>query len=92
MRNSLDNQKTISLNRGVLTHSKVTPAKKSCALGKHTKFCATPTGQGIEEKQAKQKFKKLRYKTHSIIQKIMSHAEGVNRVCNCQKKRELIRV
>ena len=87
MQNSLNNQKTISLNRSVLAHSEVTSAKKNRALGKHTKFCATPTGQGIEEKQAKQKFKKLRYKTHSIIQKIMSHAEGVNRVCNCQKKR-----
>ena len=80
-------QNNPAFNKALLAHSEVTSAKKSSALGKHTKFCAIPTGQGLAEKQVKQKYKKLRYKTHSIIQKIMSYAGGVNRVCNCQKKR-----
>ena len=86
MQNSLNNQKTISLNRSVLAHSEVTSAKKNRALGKHTKFCATPTGQGIEENRLS---RNLRNSVIRLIRlfKIMSHAEGVNRVCNCQKKR-----
>ena len=87
MQNTLNTQKSIFSNESVLAHSEVASAKKADALGKHTKFCATQTQQGFDEKQVKQKYKKLRYKTHSIIQKIMSYAHGVNRVCNCQKKR-----
>lgn len=67
--------------------SKVTSAKKSGALGKHTKFCESQAQQDLAKVKDKQKYKKLRYKTHSIIQKIMSHASGTNRVCNCLKKR-----
>ena len=76
-----------TFNKALSTYSEATSSKKSGGLGKHTKFCATQTQQGFDEKQVKQKYKKLRYKTHSIIQKIMSYAHGVNRVCNCQKKR-----
>lgn len=67
--------------------SKVTPAKKSDPLGKHTKFCETQQQQGFDSTKSKQEYKKLRYKTQSVIQKIMSHASGTNRVCNCLKKR-----
>ena len=67
--------------------SRVTPVKKSSALGKHTKFCEKQAQQGFYHDGKKQDYKKLRYKTQSIIQKIMSHASGTNRVCNCLKKR-----
>ena len=62
-------------------------ASENRALGKHTKFCEKQAYKGLAEIKDKQKYKKLRYKTHSVIQKIMSHAHGTNRVCNCLKKR-----
>ena len=60
MRNSLDNQKTISLNKGVLTHSKVTPAKKSGGLGTITKSCSTLTRQGLQPAHDSEKIKAYR--------------------------------
>lgn len=76
-----------TFNKSLSAVSKVTPAKKSSALGKHTKFCEKQAQQGLQKEKKKQEYKKLRYKTQSIIQKIMSHASGTNRVCNCLKKR-----
>lgn len=87
MQNRLNSQKTTQSIRGVLTHSEVTSAEKNRALGKHTKFCEKQAQQGFKQDKKKQEYKKLRYKTQSIIQKIMSHASGTNRVCNCLKKR-----
>lgn len=87
MQNILNTQKSISSNRSVLAYSEVTSAKKSGGLGKHTKFCEKQAQQGFTKDKKKQDYKKLRYKTQSIIQKIMSHASGTNRVCNCLKKR-----
>lgn len=65
----------------------VLAGSKNRALGKHTKFCAQDTTHDLKATENRQKFKKLRYKTQSVIQKIMSHAEGTNRVCYCSKRR-----
>lgn len=85
--NSLKTQKIIPFIRSVPALLEVTSAKKNRALGKHTKFCEKQEQQGLQQENKKQEYKKLRYKTQSIIQKIMSHASGTNRVCNCLKKR-----
>ena len=66
MRNSLDNQKTISLNKGVLTHSKVTPAKKSGGLGTITKSCSNHATQGLQKNDSHAKAKEYRKMTIAL--------------------------
>ena len=91
MRNSLDNQKTISLNKGVLTHSKVTPAKKSGGLGTITKFCSSHTQQGLQQDQEKSKEYRrqtqlLKERAGQILYTPNSKKQNF-RVCNCGKLR-----
>jgi plasmid rolling circle replication initiator protein Rep len=87
MQNTLNTQKTLFSNQSVLAHSEVTPAEKSGGLGKHTKSYSTHAQQGFADIAKKQKYKKQRYKTQSIVQKILSDCAGKWRVVGCGKKR-----
>lgn len=92
MRNSLDNQKTISLNKGVLTHSKVTPAKKSGGLGTITKSCSNLATQGFQKddkhKQAKE-YRKMTIALKERAGELLYNPKELkqNRVCGCGKHR-----
>ncbi|WP_180080557.1 protein rep [Acinetobacter sp. YH12058] len=83
MHQEVNTQKSISSNRSVLTHSKVTPAKKSDPLGKHTESYSADSINSDK----KQHYKKARYKTLSVIQKILSQCAGKWRVTGCGIKR-----
>ena len=67
--------------------SKSRDAEFSRPLGKHTKSYSTLTQQGFQSLEKKQTYKKQRYKTQSIIQKILSDCAGKWRVIGCGKKR-----
>lgn len=80
MRNSLDNQKTISLNKGVLTHSKVTPAKKSGGLGIITKSHSAINSETLKNKGFE--------RVHDyILQDQSAKLLPKERVCHCLKHR-----
>ena len=92
MRNSLDNQKTISLNKGVLTHSKVTPAKKSGGLGTITKSCSNLATQGSQKNDSHVKAKEYRKMTIALKERageLLYNKKELkqNRVCGCGKHR-----
>lgn len=62
--------------------SEGSPAKKSVPLGKHTISYSKESKESIKEL-----YKKRRYKTQSIIQKILAGSAGKWRVVGCGKKR-----
>ena len=76
MQNTLNTQKTFSLNRSVPAHFEVTSAKKSVPLGKISNSYSATEKEGSTDTAKKQKHKKQRYKTQSIIQKILADCSG----------------
>ena len=92
MQNNLNNQKIISLKRGVLAHSEVTPAKKSGALGTITKSCSNLAAQGLQRTDAHTKAKEYRKMTIALKERageILYNPKKLkqNRVCGCGKHR-----
>lgn len=91
MQNTLSNQKNNFLNRSVLAHSKVTPAKKNRGLGTITKFCSNQSEQGLQ--QDHEKFKEYRKETQQLKERagqILYTPDSKKqdfRVCNCGKLR-----
>ena len=80
-------QNNPAFNKALSAYSEVTSAKKSGGLGKHTKSYSALTQQGFSGIGKKQAYKKQRYKTQSIVQKILSDCAGKWRVVGCGKKR-----
>jgi len=80
-------QNNPTFNKSLLAGSKVTSAKKSAPLGNNTNSYSTQTGHSFKQIEKKQKHKKQRYKTQSIIQKILSDCAGKWRIVGCGKKR-----
>lgn len=92
MQNNLNNQKIISLKRGVLAHSEVTPVKKSGGLGTITKSCSNHATQGSQENNSHAKAKEYRKMTIALKERagelLYSPKElKQNRVCGCGKHR-----
>lgn len=92
MQNNLNNQKIISLKRGVLAHSEVTPAKKSGALGTITKSCSNLATQGFQKDDKQKKAKEYRKMTIALKERageLLYNPKGLkqNRVCGCGKHR-----
>ena len=90
MQNSLNNQKTISLNRSVLAHSEVTSAKKNRALGTITKLCANVDLKGnIFDRDKAREYRKsttkLKERAGEILYKPKEKKQ--HRVCACGKCR-----
>ena len=65
MQNNLNNQ-IISLKRGVLAHSEVTPAEKNRALGTITKSCSNLATQGFQKDDKHKKAKEYRKMTIAL--------------------------
>lgn len=80
MQNRLNTQKSNFLKKGVLTHSEVTSAKKSGALGKNTISYS-------KEHEIAEQYQKKRYKTQAVIQKILSNCAGSWKVIKCGKEK-----
>ena len=92
MQNTLNTQKTLSLNRSVLAHSEVTSAKKSGGLGTSTKSCSTLTRQGLQPAHDSEKIKAYRKFTIKLKERageILFNPKDKkqNRVCGCGKWR-----
>ena len=87
MQNTLNTQKTLFSNQSVLAHSEVTPGKKNRPLGKISNSYSATEKEGSTDTAKKQKHKKQRYKTQSIIQKILADCSGNWRTVGCGKKR-----
>lgn len=92
MQNNLNNQKIISLKRGVLAHSEVTPVKKSGGLGTITKSCSNLATQGSQKNDSHVKAKEYRKMTIALKERagelLYSPKElKQNRVCGCGKHR-----
>lgn len=92
MQKTLNSQKSISLNRGVLAHSEVTPAKKNRALGTNTKSCSNRSTQGLQSSADTAKIKayrkfniKLKERSGEIL--FNPKNKNQNRVCGCGKRR-----
>jgi len=92
MQNTLNNQKSISSNRTVLTHSEVTSAKKITPLGTSTKSCSNHATQGFQATTDSEKIKAYRKFTIKLKERageILFNPKDKkqNRVCGCGKWR-----
>ena len=92
MQNTLNNQKSISSNRSVLTHSEVTSAKKSGALGTNTESCSNvdfkkeKNSSDYDKRQSHRSYVyALRDRASDILHEPKKLLKEQHRVCACGK-------
>ena len=95
MQNTLSNQKTNSLNRSVLVHSKVAPAKKLGALGTSTKSCSNidvkqeKVSSDYDKRQSHRSYVyALRDRASDILHEPKKLLKEQHRVCACGKHKK----